>query len=498
MLGVNLQDYATGPLHQGALFDSSQVTPESLQQLAKALEAGSFTGGSTAGSTVAGAGAPLKVESLDKTLKHLEYRESDIVFWKTITKSPAYNTVEEFNQLVSYGADRGGFNNEGELPEEEDSTYRRVAEKVKFLGVTKSVSHPMQLVRVQPGIGDIVQREINNGTMWILRKANRSLSFGDESIVPQEYNGFYAQQRNSYSTLIEYFDSLSVVDLRGRSLTEDDLETGAENIIENHGYPDVFIAPPVVLSDFAKEFYAFKHIAPNSSQVAAGIMGQKVAAVETTFGQIQLKYDKFMQTSKPRTLTSSPQSTKAPVAVTNVSGATVADGLSNYDADTAGDYFFAVAPVNRYGEGPLTLVGNAAINVNAGDAVDFTFTDGGGTYPATGYVVYASQKNSTGTASQVKFYPLFAVSTSDRVSGYDGAASGSVRDRNRFLPNTNQAWMFENTDQVLEFKQLAPLMKMDLAILSPSTRFMVLMYGTPQLFAPNKTVRYINIGRRSS
>ena len=80
-------------------------------------------------------------------------------------------------------------------------------------------------------------------------------------------------------------------------------------------------------------------------------------------------------------------------------------------------------------------------------------------------------------------------------TGYDGGAAGAVRDRNRFLPGTNQAMLVQSDTDVYSFKQLAPLMKMDLATLAPSTRFMILMYGTPMLYAPKKMVRYINIGR---
>jgi len=49
-------------------------------------------------------------------------------------------------------------------------------------------------------------------------------------------------------------------------------------------------------------------------------------------------------------------------------------------------------------------------------------------------------------------------------------------------------------EEVIEFAQLAPLMKMDLAVLSPAFRFMVLLYGTPFLYAPKKLVRFINVG----
>ena len=66
---------------------------------------------------------------------------------------------------------------------------------------------------------------------------------------------------------------------------------------------------------------------------------------------------------------------------------------------------------------------------------------------------------------------------------------------NRFLPDTDQSMLAQFDNEVVEFAQLAPLMKMDLAVLSPAFRFMVLLYGTPFLYAPKKMVRFINIGK---
>ncbi|MBR5664041.1 MAG: BlaI/MecI/CopY family transcriptional regulator, partial [Bacteroidales bacterium] len=99
---------------------------------------------------------------------------------------PAYNTVEEYNQQTSYGQDRGGFNAEGELPEEEDSVYVRRSQLVKYLGVTKSVTHQMTLVNTM--VGSVMERTIKDGTMWILRTLNQGLYFGNEKIVPEQFN----------------------------------------------------------------------------------------------------------------------------------------------------------------------------------------------------------------------------------------------------------------------------------------------------------------------
>jgi hypothetical protein len=49
-------------------------------------------------------------------------------------------------------------------------------------------------------------------------------------------------------------------------------------------------------------------------------------------------------------------------------------------------------------------------------------------------------------------------------------------------------------NEVLAFKQLAPLMKMDLAVIGPAIRWMILLYGTLVMYAPRKWVRIINVG----
>lgn len=496
-LGINLSDYQNGAMDNQALFDNSTTTPEQLAELSKAMEAGSQTGRDLTDST-SGSGASLKTESLEKNLKLITFKDSDIRFWKRMPKSAAYNTVEEYNQLKSYGADRGGFNNEGELPEEEDSIYVRRAELVKFLGVTKSVTHPMQLVNTH--IGNMIQREVTNGIQWILRKADKGLFWGNDGIVPQEWRGLYTQHaaNDEFSTLDAYQDSEVVIDLRGKRLGEAEIEDAANAIIRNFGYGNLLIAPPVVLSNFVKSFHASKLIQPNTPAITDGIMGQRVQKFQSQFGEIELEYDIFAAKAGPRRLADAATSSKAPAAVTPdatnpaVAGAAGAGLKSRFAAVDAGDYIYAVAAKNRYGESALAQLGAGAITVAVSNEVDLFFTSGGGANSATGYVIYRSKKDDTATTANL--HPIFEVSVAQLAVGYDGAAAGHVNDLNRYLPGTEEAMLIQGDSEVMEFKQLAPLMKMDLAVLSPSKRFMVLMYGTPVLYAPKKMVRFINIG----
>jgi hypothetical protein len=491
---IQLSNYQLGLTDQVTF--GGQTTAEELDNLNKALSAGSITGRETTNLTTA-SGSPLKVESLEKTLKTLTFSEQDVKFWKQIPKAPAFNTVEEYNQLTSYGQDRGGFYSEGETPAFEDSTYVRRAQLVKYLGVTKSVTHPMTLVNTM--IGSAIDQEARNGTMWILRKLDRALFTGNSANVPEEFNGLFTQhaQNDAFLTLNDYFNSEVVVDCRGLALTEANIEDAANGIIQNFGIGTQLYAPPKVLSDFVKNFYGNKFIQPNTAGLTAGVMGQAVKSFESQFGNIGLNHDIFMNQSPSKTNTSAATSANAPGAPTadgtTPAAAVASDASGKFDAGAfgSGNYIYAVSGVNKYGESALTVLG-AVTTIVTGGAADLKFTSGGGTFPATSYTIYRSQKGAA-SAGAATFYPLFTISTAQVTAGYDGAAAGLVRDRNRFIGNTNQAMLIQESQEILCFKQLAPLMKMDLAITGPAFNFMVLMYGTPFLYAPKKMVRFINI-----
>lgn len=483
--GISLDAYA----ERGDGFE--HTTMRDVEELNKALSAGEITGRETDGLTTA-SGAPLKVESLEKTLKVITFTQKNIVFWKDTPVLPAYNTVEEYNRLISYGADHGGFTTEGELPEENDATYVRQSELVKYMGNTRIITHPMTLVNVAHG--PVIEREINNGTIWILSKLERALFEGNASIIPQEINGFYLQMELDHANQIAFLDSEQVIDLRGVRVQEENLEQAANAIIENFGFPTDVYWSPRAGSDFSKNFYDRQRTltpVPGDNRV-----GSRVTSFVSQAGDIPFHPNVFQKPKSTKTSVSPATSPKAPAApvagsVTPV-GATVTN--TKWATSDANDYYFAVTALNRYGESAPTVInpgGLAAIVANG--AADIAFTAGAGQYAATGYRIYRSNADAVSVAAAI-FYPLFDVSEANRAAGYNGGAAGVIRDLNRFMPNTSQALMLQRDTEVYSYKQLAPLMKMDLALLGPAYRFMILLYGTPIVYAPKKAVRLINIG----
>ncbi len=98
---------------------------EELSRLQKALHLGNIEGTES--------GGPLRVESLESTLKTVTYREEHLKFWRAIAKKRAFNIVEEYNRLVAYGSSGEAFFEDGGLPMEENANYERDFGVVKLL-----------------------------------------------------------------------------------------------------------------------------------------------------------------------------------------------------------------------------------------------------------------------------------------------------------------------------------------------------------------------------
>lgn len=491
---ISLADYANGGQGFGG--------EGSANDLLKAMQAGQITGRDTTDLSLTQ--EPLKVESLETALKLLTFRMKDIALWNAIPKMPAYNTVEEFLQLDSYGADRGGFYNEGELSDVEDSTYIRRAELVKYIQVTGEVTMQAQMVKA---FIPAMQKEIQNKMMWVLRKANSAMTKADSRVVPQEWNSLYAQHASigsgegfAFATVDEYTNSEVILDLRGRALVQNDVEDSAIIVDDNFGTATDLWAPPQVLSDLAKDFF-------EKQRIMLGTSGNKFVgggtpkSISTTIGEINLSHDKFMKRPIGRTLTSEPQSIKAPATpATVVASLSGADALSKFTTAEGGlgTVYYAVAAINKAGESALRVNGApTAVTLTNGQSVNLAITAGVGANPATGFVIYRSfvTASSNPSADGILFYPLFSVSVGERANGFDGAAANVVRDRNRWIPATEGAFITQMDDEVLSFKQLAPLSKLDLAVLSMSKRFITFLFGTPNLYSVKKMVRIINIGK---
>jgi hypothetical protein len=417
-----LQDFQDYNGSVAGNFDKGQ-----LEELYKAMSAGDITGAQTWNSTTA-SGAPLKVESLENTLKVLTAKPRHAPFFSKIAKRPATNTIEEYVQLVSYGDFDGGFTIEGELPEASDSIYRRKAQHVKYMGLVGGVTLPMQLVNTGAGVNDMMAQEAKNKALALMNMMEHALPYADSRIVPENFNGLYAQHETEgpkSTTLQTYMDSDLVIDCKGKVLSDEVVELGSQTIVNNFGLATTLISHPAVFSNYNKRYYDKKFIRPVPEDVRNGVFGQRVNEIWTQNGGIEILQSNFFRHGlTEKTTATLPTSTKAPAAPT-ISVATVTDAQSKFPTGTTVVYY-AVAARNRYGESALAPAA-ASTSVTNGEAVDITITPGAGYYAASGFAIYRSEPLTSTSipVTAVKFFKVFEVGADDLNKGYDGSAGST-------------------------------------------------------------------------
>lgn len=479
-------------------------------EIQKAMEAGLETGMQYNNQLNNGGG--LKRESLDPILKVLANKLSQLVFLNEIPKQKIGSTVHQYNQLYKYGEEVGIFNTEGETPQESDSIYRHKSIITKFMGVTGQVTHPATLVE-NAGNLNIYTQEVENKTIQLQTIMDKRIIDADSTCVEVQFDGIFRQhmtgvveaEAGTYTGLTPeqmldiYFASPAVIDAQGKVLSDSIVEDAADVVVNIfNGFVDRIVSNPSIFNDYVKLFHDSKRVVVGlGGSVTGATMGQSVNDIMTQFGKISIKNDKYFDYRQFRLITGTATSPKAPAVP--VVGATPAAAV-NADTKTnfgqhAGTYGYAVSAKNRYGESAMLNLTNASLAVTATQSVDLQFTAGSGAYAAECFVIYRTETNSI-LSNTVKYYPIFEVPAAFLAMGWDGAAAGKVRDRNRFIAGTRSAFVYYNDSQINEYVQFQDTVKMDFAITSPSKRFAILNYGTPCLYQPAKMVRIINIGKK--
>ena len=449
--------------------------------------------------TFTGAGA-LQVESLDSSLKSVTFTDKHLAIWPRIPKDKAYSTVEEYVRQTSYGESQNGgfFDSEaGVAPHSEDPNWNRQLQKVRYIGTTRSVAHVATLVRT---IGSpMIAKAVEAGTKWILQQMERQLWLangyfqnangdfdGDTADVPAtslKYNGLDQQIRAGdsdakakYTGFEGYDDDISVVlNMEGNVPDEDAIEEGARIQASNFGIPTHLFLDYKAHSDISRTFYP-KEWYPRPGMQQNGSAGFVLSKFVSSAGIFEFVGTRFL--SPRRTVLSAAQADAPLVPVVVGAPTAVADADSNL---AAGTYYYRVSSIGQTGESTACAETAGVLTAPGTDSVQITINAGtaGGQY----YAIFRTET----TGSDWLFVGFVADST-----GNGGGAT--FLDAGNWEPGTARAYQLSLSADELVWKQLAPLMKMDLATISPAYRWMQLLYGTPIVFAPRHHIIFDNIG----
>lgn len=451
------------------------LSPNDLGKLNKALTAG--TEMNPPASAVPGDGFALRTESLESVLRNTTYRAEHIKLWKLLTKSPAHNIFEEYNQITSYGeGDFGAWIAEGDLPEESDATYIRKHVMIKFMATVRRVTHPMSLVRAAHG--DVIANETIAGTMFLLKQLERALFTADSDLDPLQFDGvdkLIASQAPAYN----------IIDMRGEPLSEDVLTDAALTISAspNFGRATHLFLNPMVRNDLAKTF--FPKARYDLLGLKSGKVGLHVEGYTSSGGDVLMIDDDFIETTPPVPTSAQGNVNKRPGAPTISTApnaaAPGAGQTSLFGVDDAGTYIYSVVARSRYGTS--TAVAAAAVTVAAGEVVTLGMTPAAGT-ETTHFAVYRSLLGQPASTGQLI----------GRIPAMQTGPSAFV-DSNETLPGTSSAYLFQGDSTNLGFKQLAPMTRIPLATADTSIRWQQVLYGAPVVYSPGRNVIFRNVGR---
>ena len=472
------------------------ATREEVESLNKALTAGYGYAGAPTSLT---GGAAMMMESIDASLRATTFQLKSLVLWPSLSIKPAGNTVEEYVRVTAYGSNGSPYFVEGGRPREETSSFNRGVQPIRYFGNSRRVSLPTMIVPMK--FGDAVAIEINKGNMWILKNLERELYWGNAffsnagsfdgnpGAIPSDtlaLNGIDQQVRQGDTDELVKSgdfsgfggDATVIRNLLDAKLSPAFLNEGARVILNNFGMPSELHLDPKAHEDLSnawimKERLMMANMQPVST---AGYVLEDYKSIAGTF---KVRANVFLRPKDVPFSYNIPVGVPAIPAIASAAVSGVAVGSTFALGET---YRYKAAAIGDQGESlPCASFAGATAITTAGESFVVTITN---VANAKAYALYRT--NSAGAANSEQFI------------GFVKAAAGVstvFTDQNKYLPGRAHAYLLFLDESAIVFKQLLPLVKINLATIAAAYEWMQLLMGTLILPTPRMMYLYDNIGR---
>ena len=444
--------------------------------LAKALATSSISGFAD--------GSNLVLQNLDSIMTSVLWKEDQLVKQQWIQRVPSINPIYQWNRRNQYASNRGANAfAEGNIGPVGLGSWSRNTEPVRFFGVQRGTTVIANLAGALGGMFDNpIEEEEYDGTMQLLSSVESALLWGNSTITDGNgndifYDGLYRQVKASYP--------VNIIDMHGKPMDFDVISQVAANYAKQYVTTSRDIAG-FFTPDTLQTLQLMKTQAERNMNLSANdggfAAGTPIDGYRTPIGFIPFVQDVFLKPFQGGTqpLTSADSGAPAtPSGVTAAAGAPTGTQTSNWLSTDAGTVYYTVAAFNGNGESLGFLV-TAGVVVAAGDVVTVTIPNVSG---AWGYRVYRGVQP---TGSDANWIGEVAAST---------AASVTFVDDNSIMPGTDVAVFMNRDTQNLAIAQMAPLMKLPLAIQNTTIPFGLLYLHTLAVKAPERQFVVVNIGK---
>jgi len=432
------------------------------------------------GSATANNISPLVPQQLQQTLSIATSSMADLKLWKMIQKTPAQNTVVEYNRVKRHGAEHSPFIAEGGTAALNRSTYEKVAVQIRYLAEKREISDVAGFVNIVGPSPDVMAEETRRGTEALLRRVEKELFHGDNSLNSLAWDGIIKQIK----------DGGNVADLRGKAPSAVYLSEilGALYSAPFYGMISSILVTPRVLSELIKQtVHSGRHdqIQVNGQSLT---FGANELSITGPYGPVKVIACPFLERHDRIAPAAGTHSVFEGTVVTPTISAqplSPADAASKFVAADQGNYYYRVVPVGNDGVG--IPVDTNVVAVDAGDKVTFTIAQADGNTSVKFYQIYRSAKdaaNANGAllVGEVKNNGLTTV----------------FEDFNAKVPGTSEIVFVNSAPDYMEYFQMLSLVRRPLAQIKTTYPFLLMMFGAPAVKLPTKMFVVNNAGSTES
>jgi hypothetical protein len=435
-------------------------------------------------------GTALVLQNLDSIMSSVLFDRNQLVKQRWIERVASINPIFQWNRRNTYGSSRGamGFA-EGNIGPVGLSSWARNTEPVRFFGVQRGTTVIANIAGALGGLfNDPVEEEEYDGTMQLLGNVERTLIWGNSTIKDANgndifYDGAYRKLKARAGTGKVF--PKNIIDLHGKPMNFDVISMIAAELAKVYVTSSQNVAafmPPDALQtlQLLKTQSERRDLSDNRDGGYAA--GTPIGGYNTQIGNIPFIQDVFTEPvdgGKAPLATADGGAPTAVITVTLAAASPSGSQVSNWLASDAGTVYYTIGAFNASGEA-VGYLKTSGLAVTAGQIATVTITSVSG---AIGYRVYRGVLSSGADAQWIG-----EVSAS-------GAGTVAFVDDNSIMPGCDVASFFERSPENLVIAQMAPLLKLPLAIQSTTIPFGLLYLHTLAMKVPERQFMVVNIGK---
>ena len=463
------------------------------ENLPENVKKSAFTAGHSITPDTQTDGAANRIESLNRDLKVTTWGERDFTLYNDIAKQPVDNTVLKYTQYYSHG--RTGhslFQPEIGIGDVNNPNERQRTINIKYIVDTHVTSIALQRANT---IVDSLKVQEYAAISTVIKTDEWAMFYGDADLTSgQKGEGL------QFDGLFKLIAPENHIDLRGGRLSPAALNMAARKIGEGFGTPTDAYMPIGIKADFVNQHLNGQRIML-PGQTGGMTTGLDIDKFLSAHGSIRIQGSTIMDSDNKLDF-DSPVSPTAPTAPQLAAAVTPDGGGLWHDADKTDskgevilnkevgvEQSYVAVMVSRHGDSRPSLV-QTATPTKKDDAITLTITpnamqnvipDYVAIYRKSNFDSDALEANTDASGNRGSYYLIGKVAVREQ----EGATITFV-DTNARIAGCGDVFVIENRPETVALQEFIPLSKLNLAVTTTATSFVVLNYVALALYYPKR------------